>query len=232
MRHRFHAALFAVFVNLAVIACHGGCAAHRPRVVASSPRRLSAVRVPGHANPWLAGAPDGTTARRADKAPDHSPVLVDLPHTAGCTELTFEARGGTSNVPGCPANCGPTDGRGMADHEGGAENGIAAARMPMNTLVGVFLGPAVPAAGSEPEGLDFGQLGLEVPRLAPKLAQPFFIGDGQTSTGERQRFVVPAGATRLFLGSMDGYTWSNNSGFFDVEVRWQPCSRAAGSVSR
>lgn len=234
MRHRFHTALLAVFVNLGAIACHGGCAAQRAQgpAHAAAPRLLARTRVPGRANPWLAGAPDGTPARRADRAPGQSPVQIDLPQATGCTELTFEASGGTSNDPGCPANCGPTDGRGMAEHEGGAENGIAAARIPMNTLVGVFLGLAVPAAGSEPEGLDFSKLGLDVPRLAPKLAQPFFIGDGQTSAGQRQRFVVPAGATRLFLGSMDGYTWSNNSGSFDVEVTRQPCSPASGSGAR
>jgi hypothetical protein len=37
------------------------------------------------------------------------------------------------------------------------------------------------------------------------LKQPFFIGDGQTSTGTVQQFKIPPGATRLFLGPMDGY---------------------------
>jgi hypothetical protein len=30
--------------------------------------------------------------------------------------------------------------------------------------------------------------------------------------------VVPAGATELFLGSMDGYQWNNNLGSFQVTI--------------
>src|SRR5262249_35830976 len=33
-----------------------------------------------------------------------------------------------------------------------------------------------------------------------------------------QQVVVPDGATRLFLGSMDGYGWYNNFGSFSVQV--------------
>jgi hypothetical protein len=33
-----------------------------------------------------------------------------------------------------------------------------------------------------------------------------------------QTFKVPAGATRLFLGPMDGYQWSNNAGSFTAAV--------------
>ncbi len=48
----------------------------------------------------------------------------------------------------------------------------------------------------------------------------FFIGDGRTGTGAgaAQSFVVPAGATRLFLGVSDGFGWFNNSGSFAVTI--------------
>jgi hypothetical protein len=50
------------------------------------------------------------------------------------------------------------------------------------------------------------------------LREPFFIGDGVNSSGTVQQFVAPPGATRLFLGVMDGSGWYNNSGTFDVVV--------------
>ena len=56
--------------------------------------------------------------------------------------------------------------------------------------------------------------------LSPALKQVFFIGDGLTGTGTgtTQTFVVPAGATRLFLGVSDGVGWFNNSGAFNATV--------------
>jgi hypothetical protein len=41
--------------------------------------------------------------------------------------------------------------------------------------------------------------------------------DGSTSS-----FIVPVGATRLFLGTMDGYDWVNNAGSLDVSVAAVP----------
>jgi hypothetical protein len=35
---------------------------------------------------------------------------------------------------------------------------------------------------------------------------------------EAQNFIIPTGATRLFLGTMDGYGWYNNIGSFGVTV--------------
>jgi hypothetical protein len=55
--------------------------------------------------------------------------------------------------------------------------------------------------------------------LSPALKQVFFVGDGETSTGVLQEFVVPAGATRLFIGTMDEKgRWSDNSGSLSIEV--------------
>ena len=50
------------------------------------------------------------------------------------------------------------------------------------------------------------------------LKQTFYVGDGLTSGGVQQGRIVPAGATRLYLGTMDGYEWSNNSGAFTARV--------------
>lgn len=40
---------------------------------------------------------------------------------------------------------------------------------------------------------------------------PFYMG----STGSA---IAPAGASELFLGTMDGYGWANNTGAFDVDI--------------
>jgi hypothetical protein len=89
-------------------------------------------------------------------------------------------------------------------------------------LVGVFLGAAQPA--QQPERLDFSAsaLGENFMLLAPALGQVFFIGDGFTSAGQAQEFIIPAGAERLYFGIPDGNNgtlyhgtpagWGDNSG--------------------
>ena len=47
----------------------------------------------------------------------------------------------------------------------------------------------------------------------------FFIGDGLRADGVTlQDFIVPAGATRLYIGVMDGQQWSDNSGSLSTTV--------------
>jgi hypothetical protein len=53
---------------------------------------------------------------------------------------------------------------------------------------------------------------------SPLLQQVFFIGDGQTIGTIPQTFIAPAGATRLFVGTMDSYQWNNNLGSLAVTV--------------
>lgn len=83
-------------------------------------------------------------------------------------------------------------------------------------LVGVFLGPD-PPAGPAPPPLDFrtGAIGEQFFALAPSLRQPFFVGDGIMGPGLRQRFTVPAGATRLFLGMADADSFVGNPGWYN-----------------
>ena len=50
------------------------------------------------------------------------------------------------------------------------------------------------------------------------MKQIFFIGDGVDSKGMRQEFVVPAGATRLYVATWDFFEWNNNSGTRTVKV--------------
>jgi hypothetical protein len=202
-------ALVAFAASLLVVGCLTG-------QVFAAPFGL--INVPGTSDPWLAGMPDGSTASAGDTAPTHSPVLVPGLSLSGGSTITFVVTGAVLNDPGCCAPGANPDGSGFTGHATGAENGIASATVPLNSLMGVFLGSAQPDLSAAPSALDFSAIGLSFTSLSPGLKQPFFIGDGLTGTGSgtAQSFIVPNDATRLFLGSMDGFGWFNNSGQFAV----------------
>ena len=179
------------------------------------------VTVPGTADPYLAGMPDGSTASFGDTAPAESPAQVVGISIVPGTTLIFTASGSV-NFGGGP---GGTDGlpNYFTPHAGGAQNGISGLTAPVDALLGVFLGPDQPDGSPAPANLDFTSTGnvpggVNYTSLAPALKQVFFIGDGLTGTGASQTITVPAGATRLFLATMDGYGWYNNSGSFQVQV--------------
>ncbi len=108
------------------------------------------------------------------------------------------------------------------DAEGtyGSENGKSDLIAPANSIIGIFLGPNGPIVGEEPDGLDFStKSSRNFTKLSPKIAQPFFIGDGLNDNGVTQEFVIPEGATRLFFGVMDMYEWSNNVGGYSTSIK-------------
>jgi hypothetical protein len=191
-------------------------------------RSACVIHVPGTASPYLAGLPIGTLASVGaedppDVAPGQSPVLVaDLLLQPG-TSLTFSASGHVSHCPAgsfCFGLSDPDGARGqVTSHWGGPEHGIADVVAPFDALVGVFLGSESPDASAAPAPLDFSTPeSLEYLVLSPQLKQVFFIGDGATSLGATQQVVVPAGATRLFLGTIDLFGWANNVGGYSVSI--------------
>jgi len=97
-------------------------------------------------------------------------------------------------------------------------------KTPINSLVGVFLDNNVPdTEGTPPPGMDFSSESAQDysnggGSFEPQVRQTFYAGSGQTSTGVQESIVVPAKATRMFLGTMDGHEWSNNSGNFVVNI--------------
>ena len=181
------------------------------------------VTVPGTSDPWLAGMPPGSTASLGDVAPAQSPAEVTgLPFVAG-NLLRFAATGSTDHCTGGACGLAGPEGdaiEGAFGHATGAENGIADLAAPIDALVGVFLDASQPDLSAAPGGLDFSTLvSRDFAILSPLLKQPFFVGDGLRNNGiSVQGFVVPAGATRLFLGTMDGYGWANNVGSLSVNV--------------
>ena len=175
----------------------------------------AAVAVSGQANPNLAGQPVGTACCGGDSAPNQSPVLAASGFASGSV-FRFAASGLTDG-----AGTGPTGPDGayvfnMANYGLGV---APAAGVTVLALVGVFLDSTIPVSASQPAGLDF-SAGRDFTSLSPGLGQIFFIGDGLTATGTGsvQSFTAPTGATRLFLGTVDGVEWNNNSGEYNVNV--------------
>lgn len=168
--------------------------------------------VPGTSDPFLAGMPNGSACCMGDSAAAESPVYAGA--VTGGTTVTFtDVTGSVSNDPSVP-RYGPNGNVGLLvdilTYEGvSAINNIAGyINAPVDALVGVFLNSQVPMSNPMPADLDFSS-----PTLTPQLQQIFFIGNGSLGP-----ITVPTGATRLFLGTVDGYGWYNNTGAFDVTV--------------
>jgi len=192
-------------------------------ILASVPAVGAEINVPGLANPWLAGMPPGSTADGGDAAPAQSPAQVPDLALSAETAVSFTVTGGvgahTARQPAPPDGGSNAEGLWILDHRAGAENGIATLRAPIESLLGVFIGSEQPSLSPSPAGLDFSTpASRDALVIRPQLKQVFFIGDGLASAGANQYFVVPSGATRLFLGSMDAFAWNNNIGSFTVEV--------------
>ncbi len=151
--------------------------------------------------------------------------MTGLPLSAGAV-LTFSANGSVSFSGGGPVDSPDGGVFNTLDTFGldgtPSSNGIAGMLAPQDALVGLFLDDSVPTSSGAPSRLDFSDAGMgrSFAVLSPGLKQPFFIGDGLTGTGNGavQQFIVPAGATRLFLGVVDGVEWHNNTGSLNVQV--------------
>ncbi len=188
-----------------------------------------AMGIPGTSNIWLAGMPAETIANpgnphnnpdvAGDAAnPAQSPIAVSALSLTPGQVLTFDSINGGANNFQTAQLFTPDGNTGwITDNLGGAEHGKSDATAPINAVMGVFLGSASPAGTTPPPNLDFGtQQSRDFQTLAPQVQQIFFIGDGRRDNGSTQQFVVPPGATRLFIGTMDQYEWNNNVGSYTV----------------
>ncbi|MFN9461817.1 MAG: PEP-CTERM sorting domain-containing protein [Planctomycetota bacterium] len=183
------------------------------------------VFVPGSANPYLAGMPNGTTAPGGDSAPGQSPLLVNGLNISQANYLSFSATGSASY--NSSSYYGPDGGLFYGSFfSRGSENGISGLRVTVSSLIGVFLDSQLPTTSPAPSDLNFEVLTRDFLTLSPELKQVFFIGDGRTSSSVIQKFYVPNGATRLFLGTADGTQWVNNGGGFNTDIT--SYSQAAG----
>jgi hypothetical protein len=174
-----------------------------------SAQASTVVDVLGTYDLYLAGQPDGTSCCYFDNAPAESPILAPVSLYNGET-LTFSATGGASHEPG-PLYATP-DGDTSQTYDLHADylTGISGPKgIHLGGLAGVFLGPD-PTSEPAPAQLS----GTDFASIAPEIGQIFFIGDGLTGTGSGsiQTFIVPTGATRLFLGITDDGGYYDNGG--------------------
>ena len=160
------------------------------------------------------GGSGGTIAPEFDLTPGQGRLLT-FSSVSGIISFTP----GASNVPdgmspggGAPFNLS-TD---ITSYQG-----ISGIRLEQGSgfLTGVFLSNATPADPA-PASLEFtndgtpGLIDVGFAGLSPLLDQTFFIGDGLTGNGAGtpQKFIVPDGATRLFLGYADANNYSGAPG--------------------
>lgn len=190
--------------------------------IGASPVNVSAIRATS--NPFLAGMPPGTWAslnnphNSPDRAPLNSPVLVPGLKLKGGMSLTFTSVNGgannyfTSTLFSADGNTGW-----ICTNTNGSEHGISNTTAPINALVGVFLDDNRPDQSPAPPELDFSTpQKRNFRKLEPRLKQIFFIGDALRDNGEMQEFVVPEGATRLYLATWDTFEWNNNIGAYST----------------
>ena len=161
------------------------------------------------------GAGHDSAPAPAGGGPGKLPAMIGIPLDTGLVLAFTRVHGkvsccdgvsGTYNGPDGGTNYRPTN---LASF--GNISGIFHSSSTM-FVVGVFLknGKPLPSAPA--------RLNYTGPDTAsnqyPILNQTFFIGDGLTDKGTTQRFHIPAGAARLYLGFADGYAFNGPPGYF------------------
>jgi len=179
----------------------------------------AATTIPGTSSIWLAGQASGTSVSGyfgSDTAPGNSPVQI----TIGGTSVVFTATGSTSVDGGCFAgpdggcygdqsSFSPSPWSGNYNGPADALIGIFTSGTPALTMVGGYTGPVFGAGPDYQNPLNLGP-----GTYSPAIGQIFFIGSGAGET-----FVVPAGATGLYLAAADSIGASTgNQGSLNVNA--------------
>jgi hypothetical protein len=181
-----------------------------PRAVAAA----GSLSVPATADLFAAG--QSTVPAFAGGGGTLPPSLAVTPGEV----LTISASGTIDCGSNAPSGPDGSTGGGTVDIQSyggisgfGALGGIACGL----SLSGVFTGSSAPVP-PPPARLDFVDgSGEGFTSISPLIDQGFFVGDGLTGTGtgSSQTFVVPAGATTLWLGFIDGQTYTSAPGYYD-----------------
>ena len=180
------------------------------------------VTVPAKACPYLAGmpGPDGDIPfeRRTSSTPSHTTVAQSAPAQVMIDlepgqVLYFRDVEGSTGDAGTGITYGLEGNLARPNIAQRAVNGFQTTKAPLNSLLGVFLGDQRPDQSPYVPGLDYSSSWLrERIEQDPQPKQIFFIGDGVRNSDQKlQRFIVPEGATRLYLGLSDelGWWWDN-----------------------
>ena len=175
------------------------------------------ITIPPASDPWNTG-----TYLKRHSSPTPEEIQETLPPSIGVAagdviRALDPAVGGVSFYNGYGAPYFGPGGNGLSGSSLTALDGISGYIGPQGPLTGVFLDDSIPSSGPAPVTLDFspGGLGIDFPSLTPMLGQVFYIGDGLTAGGDFQTFIAPTGATRLFLGIPDGFSFIGQPGAYD-----------------
>jgi hypothetical protein len=210
-------------------------------VAASTPSTSTSVSIDSKSDLYFAGMPPGTASTYGDNATNNPATqVVGIPVRPGDV-ITFSTFTGTTSVlPGYMPYFGPAGAvghtYGSATHHGVSWNGagsaydefgIADAVMPESALCGLFLSDDRPDLTPAPPCVDWTNpaIGNRVLNDDLVLKAPFMIGTGVTSGGAVKKFVVPDGATRLYVAAWDGLQFNNNGGSLSGTVTVQRAVR-------
>lgn len=182
----------------------------------------SDIIVPAANQPWTSPPADPDDFLARHPAPTPEEIQETHPDSVAVSagdviRVADPAVGGVNFFNGFgPPFFGP-GGNGVAGSNLDPLGGISGYLGPEGPLTGVFLDDSVPDSGPAPMTLDFtpGGLGTDFLSLTPELGQVFYIGDGVTGGGDFQDFIAPVGATRLFLGIPDGFSFDGHPGAYD-----------------
>jgi len=174
------------------------------------------VIVPAKSNIYLAAA-DATASYAGDTILNATPFEVGIQNILGLTNqaITFFAQAKWDLDPNGAGQ--GADGNGALRPIGPVFGIGQVTSRPMG-LIGVFIDDKpYKQRGSAPSGLGYTRTN-EV--ISPKLYQPFYIGSGTNTLGEPMKFIMPAGAKKLFLGA-DDFGSYNNIGSAKVVVNFE-----------
>ena len=188
------------------------------------------VTVPSLASIYLAGQPPGTKLGTLS-VPSNSPSQVPISLTPGqglsiLAAGLITAPGEFGGIPPDGAIFVPFDS--SASGAASAAFGLSGIGVRAVSLVGVFVGDSIDGTAT-PLGFDFGGDLTAAQTLYPALQQVFYVGNGVNSLGQTRVFVVPPGATRLFLASISGGFTA--SGSFTASVATATIPSAALSTN-
>ncbi len=230
---------------LAVVPLFRGPITVRAQCVAMVSGESASTYVSAMSNPWLSGMSSGTMTQNLRPDASHvwdyagsgpnvasSPGMINLASEnilAGQTILFDNVTGTANNTGGggvytADGNTGWVVSLGTADASNSynwsqSVNGVSNIKAPINGMVAVFLNDNAPNSTAAPANLDFSSsTSRDYTSIAPELKQVFFVGDGRRSNGEAQQIVIPAGATRVFIGNMDAWQWNDNSGGYTATI--------------
>lgn len=214
----------------------GSIDVHASAVAALMGGQHTSVTLSALSNPYFAGMPNTTTNSWGDNFAMDAPYQVpSIPVVPG-TYITFTNLAGTTSVvPGSVPYSGPGGDTSIAVNHGenwdlsfnnpGPENGIGDAIMYEDATMGVFLTNNAPNLSTAPSGQPnwtTGTLANKTVYSKIVVQQPFMIGNGQTTSGVVKQFLVPPGATRLYMAIWDGVEYNNNGGSLTGTVTVAP----------